>query len=100
MFRDYQQIGVLINQNSEKDDLLPLFGKPTYPGSRLWYYYTRTNTYNPVKIAVVSKDKDCQNEYGCEQINNGEDIKTIANDNVYKVNLYNYDKPRYIPHIY
>jgi len=99
--KDYQQIGVLINVNEgKKEDIIPLFGKPTYPGSRLWYYYTRTNSYNPVKLAIMKDKKDCQNEYGCELLNDNETVKTVANDDEYKIKLYHYDKPKYIPYVY
>ena len=97
--KNYQQIGILINHIDSKD-ILPLFGKPTYPGSRLWNYYTRTNSYNPVKLAIINnKKKDCLNEYGCELIGNGDTITTDSRTSEYKVKLYNFDQPKYIPYL-
>ena len=100
---DYQRVGALIgNGNDKNKQILPLFGMQTYPGSRQWQYYTTTDTYNSVKLEVFNKGKNCQNDYGCCEIYDGDNVTINGYDGNFKANLYNYDKPmpRYIPFIY
>ena len=97
----YQQIGV-ITKNSESEDptILPLYGKPVYPGSSKWQYYTGTDKFNPVKLPITNNDRDCQGEYGCDEIYNGETVTVPAyGDSDFKTTIYKLDKPRYLPFI-
>lgn len=95
----YQQVGSL-TENGENGKILPLYGKPYYPGSRQWYYYTGTDAFSPVKLPVVNKNKSCQSEHGCDEIFDGDNITVTGyNGKTFTVNLYEIDKPRYIPYI-
>lgn len=97
----YQQVGALIqNGNDSEKKILPLFGKPTYPGSRQWQYYTGTDSYSSVKLPVVHENKSCQDEYGCREIMDGSNVTVNGYDSNFKVNLYNLDKPRYLPYVF
>ena len=47
----FKQVGFLTKDNSGSDPtILPLFGKPTYPGSSSWNYYTGNDKYNSIKL--------------------------------------------------
>ena len=110
---NYQQIGVIQPDgggggsgggsgggNNNLNNILPLYGKPTYPGSQQWLYYTNTNGFNPIKLPIIKDGKNCLDDYGCKQIyDSGEQIKVQGGGN-YKVGtLYKYDTPRYIPFV-
>ena len=96
----YQQVGALIqNGDDSTKKILPLFGMPTYPGSRQWLYYTGTDNFTSVKLPVENRGKSCQGDYGCEQIMDGDDIDISGYNSKFKVNLYSLDKPIYLPHV-
>ena len=95
----YQQVGSLTETGTD-GKILPLYGKPYYPGSRQWFYYTGTDSYSAVKLPVVHKNKTCQGDQGCEEINDGDSITVTGyNEKTFNVNLYEIDKPRYIPFV-
>lgn len=99
----YQQVGALIQEGNGNDDnkkILPLYGMPTYPGSRQWLYYTGSDNYSAVKLPIENHGKDCQSDYGCSEIYDGDSIKVTGYSSDFKVNLYKLDKPRYLPFIY
>ena len=95
----FQQVGVLIQQGtSDKDKkILPLYGEPTYRGSNKWRYYTGTDGFQSVKLPVLNKNKNCLEEYGCDEIYEGDPINIMAYENSYVASLYKLDKPRYLP---
>ena len=97
----YQQVGALVQEGNDDDNkkILPLFGKPTYPGSRQWLYYTGTDSYASVKLPVINGNKSCQDQYGCSELMNDSSVKVQGYGSDFKVNIYNLDKPRYLPHI-
>lgn len=98
----YQQIGT-IHEKSDDDNkkILPLYGKPYYPGSRQWNYYTQTDSYSPIKLSVYHKNKNCQDERGCDEIydNNEVSINEYGGKE-FIATIYNLDKPRYIPYVF
>lgn len=68
--------------------VLPLYGKQVYQGSNKWYYYTSTDGYHMMHIPVVYKNKDCTNEYGCDEIFDGDEVFVESYDSYYRVKLY------------
>lgn len=106
---DFQQVGVLSKNAISDDDktpgnntdttILPLYGKPLYKGASKWLYYTETDKLNPVKIPINVNNRDCTDDYGCEELyDNG--VVTIAPYNgTFNVKIYKFNKPRYIPYI-
>lgn len=101
------QIGALYKQDTSNDEkkigqnnepvILPLFGGPTYNGSHKWYYYTSTDKYNQIKLPLSNKNRNCDTEYGCEELYDGDIVTVPAYNGEFKVVKYEYDKPRYIP---
>ena len=104
-----QQVGALYKQNLSDDSsnignnnepvILPLFGRETYNGSNKWMYYTTTDKHNQVKIPISNKSRECNSEYGCDELYDGDTVSIPAYNGVFKVNKYEFDKPRYIPYI-
>ena len=90
----YQQMGVITDSEGK---VLPLYGRRTAPRSDYFNYYTRTDTYNPVALPVLFKKKDCQDNAGCAEVMNGDNVTMAATGNSAKVTLYGFDGPRYVP---
>ena len=90
----YQQMGVITGSDGK---VLPLYGRRTAPRSDYFNYYTRTDTYNPVALPVMFKKKDCQDNAGCAEVMNGDNITLAATGDSAKVTLYGFDGPRYVP---
>ena len=96
---DYSQIGALTNNDNGKNTILPLYGRPTYHGSRKWLYYTSTDKYNSIKIPINYKNRNCSDDTGCDELSEGDSLNVPAYNNTFKVTTYQLDKPRYIPYI-
>jgi len=92
----YQQMGVMVGSDGKP---LPLYGRRTAPRSDRYNYYTRTDSYNPVALPVTYKKKDCQDNLGCDELFNGDNVKISATGETAKVTLYGFDGPRYTPDI-
>lgn len=106
----FQQVGMLYKDEVENEDkqignnsdpvILPLYGRPLYNGSRRWTYYTTNDKMAMVKLKLESKGRKCDSDQGCEEIYEGDTISVPPYNGVFKVNIYDYDKPRYIPVAY
>ena len=104
-----QQVGALYKQESSDETIkignnsepviLPLFGMPTYNGSNKWMYYTATDKFNQVKLPITNKNRECNVEYGCDELYDGDIVTIPAYNGEFKVSKYQYDKPRYLPHV-
>jgi hypothetical protein len=106
---DFQQVGMLYKNtitddtkapgNNTENNVLPLYGKPTYKGSTKWLYYTETDKLNPVKIPVNVNSKDCTDEYGCEELYDGSNVDIPSYNGAFNVKIYKFNKPKYIPYV-
>jgi len=94
---DFQQIGVLANDKDNR--VLPLFGRQVNNGGNKWWYYTMSDQNNSVKLPIKYKNRDCQDDFGCDEIYDGDVIDIPILNTHFKVSLYKFDKPRYIPYI-
>jgi hypothetical protein len=104
----FQQIGILSQTGIESEEspiksttptILGLFGRPTYNGSHKWSYYTTSDKYQSMKIPLSVNGKKCDADYGCDEIYDGDTINLPEYNATFKVTLYDYDKPRYIPYV-
>jgi hypothetical protein len=106
----FQQVGMLYKQeitdisltigNNSETSVFPLYGRPIYPGSNKWSYYTASDKFNSVKMPISHNGRRCDADYGCEELYNGDIIQIPAYNGNFKVEIYDYDKPRYIPYVY
>jgi hypothetical protein len=108
---EFRQIGVIssVSDGAGSDDagsdahgkkrILPLYGRRTYNGSSKWNYYTSTDGYHVVQLSVTHKNKDCMQEYGCDELYSGDDIYIQEYDEVFRVNMYQRSPIRYIPYV-
>ena len=106
---DFQQIGILYKNeitddakapgNNTDNNVLPLYGKPTYRGSNKFLYYTETDKLNPVKIPISVNSRDCTDEMGCEELSDGNNVSIPSYNGSFNVKIYKFNKPRYIPYV-
>lgn len=91
---NYQMVGLLSRPNDEK--ILQLFGRPTFPGSNQYEYYVTTETNGFTnKIPIETRGK--------REVEDGALIKVPMfdqNKGDFHVKLYDYNTPRYNPHIF
>ena len=96
---NFNQFGILVRQNrlnvDHENKVLRLYGRQTYPGSQFYEYYTAiTSGLSQIKIPLNHKRRRNRRELF------DDDIIFIKELNAkYKVQLFEYDSPRYYPHI-
>lgn len=86
--------------NSSETAILPLYGRPLYNGSRKWTYYTSSDKMNMIKLPITINGRKCDQDFGCEEINSGNTIDLPPYNGKFTAEMYEYDKPRYIPYVY
>ena len=106
----YQQVGILYKENivdtdklpgnNNDSNILPLFGRPTFNGSKRWNYYTSSDKYQNFKIPLTKNGRKCSDDNGCDEIMNGDMIEIPSYNGRFKVEIYDYDRPSYIPYVY
>ena len=95
---DYRQLGILTRNNGD-DKILPLMGKPLYSNRSKWQYYTMTDNNNVVKLPISSNGRSCTDEYGCDELSNGDTIYVEGYNDVFKVTIYDNKNFQYIPYL-
>ena len=95
-----RQVGMLTPLNgSSKDNILPLMGKPLFTNRNKWQYYSISNQNNNVKLPVSRSGRSCVNEYGCDQLNNGDTVYIEGANETYKVTVYDNNVIKYLPFV-
>jgi hypothetical protein len=93
---DYQSMGVITTSSGE---ILPLYGRRVASRSDRFNYYTRTDTNNPVPLPINFKRRDCQDDVGCEELFDGENVHISPTRQEGKVSIYRFNGPTYQPNI-
>lgn len=98
---NYRQMGILtpIHNNSKKDKILPLMGRPLLVNRDKWQYYTMSDQNNSVKLPIIYKGRSCTNEYGCDQLYNGDRVYVEGYNQAFKITIYENDVIKYIPYL-
>jgi hypothetical protein len=106
---EFQQMGILYKNdisdeekspgNNTDNNVLPLYGKPSYRGSNKFLYYTETDKLNPVKIPISVNSRDCTDDMGCEELSDGSSVNIPSYNGSFNVKIYKFNKPRYIPYV-
>jgi len=91
----YQSMGIITLGDGK---ILPLYGRRTASRSDRFQYYTRTDTYNPVQLPIKVKRRDCQDDVGCDELFNDDDV-SIQSLGTGKTTIYRFDGPTYVPGI-
>ena len=95
---EYRQLGILTSLSDSKI-VIPLYGRRTYVRSQHWNYYTLTNGYQSIQISVSNKNKDCSDEYGCDEIYSDDLVYIPAYNENFRALMYKNNALRYIPYI-
>jgi len=95
---DYRQIGLLTRMNG-KETMLPLMGRPLHTNRNKWQFYTMSDKFNSLKLPVSRNGRSCTNEYGCDDLNNGDSVFVEGYNDAFKVTIYDNNQPRYIPYL-
>ena len=67
-------------------------------GRSKYQYYTISNSGNVnTKLPVRKNGRNCINEYGCDELFDGEDILVQGYDDNFKVTIYENSTFQYIP---
>lgn len=95
---DYRQVGLLTRMGGP-EMILPLIGRPLYVSRDKWNFYTMSDKNNMVKLPVSHKGKSCTNEYGCDNLYNGDVVYVEGYNDTFKVTMYDNQVMRYIPYL-
>lgn len=93
---NYQSMGVVKTSSGE---LLPLYGRRVASRSDRFNYYTRTDTNNPIALPINFKRRDCQDDVGCEELFDGENVEISPTNQSGTVTIYRFNGPTYIPNV-
>lgn len=96
----YRQMGILtpISQSS-KDNILPLMGRPLFTSRQKFQYYTVSNQHNNVKLPISVKGRSGLDEYGVDELFDGDTIYIEGYEDVFKVTKYDNGTMRYLPFV-
>ena len=92
----YRQVGILTREHG-KEMILPLMGKPLFTNRDKWNFYTMSDKNAMIKLPVSNKNKSCTNEYGCDNIYNGDTVYVEGYNDAFKATIYDNNVMRYIP---
>ena len=91
----YRQVGIL----TRGDTILPLMGKPLFTNRDKWNFYTMNDKNNMIKLPLSNKGKSCTNEFGCDNIYNGDTVYVEGYNDAFKATVYDNQVMQYIPFI-
>ena len=97
----YVQLGILSTDNadqdsSQKNNVLPLFGRQTYRRSSRFNYYTQLD--NGVRVPLSMGGKPCEAALGCPEVFDGDRVVIEQLGATYTVRMYEEPPIRYIPY--
>ena len=96
---EYRQVGILTRIGGP-EMILPLMGRPLYTSRDKWNFYTMSDQNSMVKLPITYKNKSCTNEYGCDNLYNGDTVYVEGYNDTFKVTMYDNQVMRYIPYLY
>jgi hypothetical protein len=92
----YRQVGLLTRINGS-ETILPLMGRPLFTNRDKWNFYTMSDKNNMIKLPVTNKGKSCTNEYGCDNLYNGDTVYVEGYNDAFKATIYDNQVMRYLP---
>ena len=97
---NYRQLGILTPLNgSNKDNIVPLMGRPLFTNRDQWQYYAVSNQRNGVKVPITVSGKNATNEYGVKEIYDGTNVIVNGYNKPYRVEMYESDTIKYLPYV-
>ena len=94
----YRQVGMLTPLNeTSKDNILALMGRPLFTNRNKWQYYTISNQHNNVKLPISVKGKGGLTDYGVDQLYSSDTVYVEGYNDAFKATLYENDTIKYMP---
>lgn len=94
----YRQIGILTPLNgTSTNNILPLMGRPLYTNRQKWQYYTISNQHNNVKLPISVKGRSALNDYGVDELYNGDTVYVEGYNDAFKTTVYESSTIKYLP---
>jgi hypothetical protein len=93
---EYRQVGIL-TRISGPETILPLMGRPLFRNRDKWQFYTISEKNNFIKLPVSVKGRSCTNEYGCDNVYNGDTVYVEGYNDAFKVTAYENTVMQYLP---
>jgi len=99
----FQQVGLLAAPGGSDTaatanrTLIPLYGRRVAANRERYNYYTKTDGYNPVQVPVSFKNRNCDDDNGCDEISTGDTVAVPLLGKTFTATTYKYNTPRYIP---
>ncbi len=95
---EYRQVGILTRINGP-EQILPLMGRPTLTNRDKWNFYTMKDGNQMIKLPITHRGKSCTNEYGCDNLYNGDTVYVEGYNDAFKVTSYDNQVMHYIPYV-
>jgi hypothetical protein len=95
---DYRQVGILTRVGGH-ELILPLIGRPLMVARDKWNFYTMKDSNSMIKLPITFKGKSCTNEYGCDNLYNGDNVYVEGYNDLFKVTVYDTKVMKYIPYL-
>ena len=92
----YRQVGLLTRLNG-RETILPLMGRPLHTNRNKWQYYTISDQNQGIKLPISYNGRSCTNEYGCDEIYNGDTVYVEGYNDTFKATIYENGSFQYIP---
>ena len=89
----YRQVGIL----TRSETILPLMGRPLFRNRDKWQFYTISEKSNFIKLPISVKGRSCTNEYGCDNVYNGDTVYVEGYNDAFKVTAYDNSVMQYLP---
>ena len=95
----YRQVGILtrVSGGGKEETILPLMGRPLFTRRDKWNFYTLNDKNNMIKLPVKVKGQSGTNEYGCDNIYNGDTLYVEGYSEVFKATIYDNNVMHYMP---
>lgn len=93
----YRQVGILTRLSGNDETILPLMGRPLFTRRDKWNFYTLNDKNNMIKLPVTVKGRSGTDEYGCDNVYNGDTVYVEGYNGAFKVTAYDNQIMRYLP---
>ena len=74
-------------------------GRPTHSNRSKWQYYTMSDSNNIVKLPVSRGGKSGTEDYGIDELFNGDNVYVEGYNDTFKATIYDNNRLEYIPYI-
>lgn len=86
----FKRIGHLVCETS--NTIKPLYGRPLDRRENKWHYYTSehidTNLNEIVQLPIIVNNRECMNDWGCNELYDNDIVKVENSSNTFKVKIY------------